>query len=105
MATNPLAPGFGSLCAITGASLGTPPYMIVFARPVGNVATDIDDTSCKHGKDPSDAHRTDFKADFRRPANDTKADFYPARQCSPERPDEGKRASPSTTVITVLGGC
>ena len=79
--------------------------MIVFARPVGNVATDIDDTSCKHGKDPSDAHRTDFKADFRRPANDTKADFYPARQCSPERPDEGKRASPSTTVLTVLGGC
>ena len=70
MATNPMAPGFGSLCAITGASLGTSPYMIVFARPVDNVATDIDDTSCRHGKDPSVAHRADLKADFRRPAND-----------------------------------
>jgi hypothetical protein len=72
--------------------------MIVFASPVGNVARHGKDTSCRHGKDPSDDRRAVFKADFRRPANDIKADFYPARQCSFERSDGGKRASPNDAI-------
>ena len=76
--------------------------MIVSVRPVGNVATD--DTSCRHGKDPSDAHRAGVTTP-QRPTNDIKADFYPARQCSLERPDGGKRASPNDAInATERGG-
>ena len=64
----------------------------------------------RHGKQPDDAIRVDVTAPER--PNYThevraKEDFYPARQlqCSPERPDGGKRVSPSTTVLTVFGGC
>ena len=53
----------------------------------------------RHGKQPDDAIRvkvtTPVKPDY---AHETNEDFYPARQlqCSPERPDEGKRASRSS---------
>ena len=66
--------------------------MIVLVRPVGNVATDA--ISCRHGKEPSDAHQAGVTTP-QRPTNDIKAEFYPARLCSPERPDGGKRASPN----------
>jgi len=66
--------------------------MIALVRPVGNVATDA--ISCRHGKEPSDAHRAGVTTP-QRPTNDTKAEFYPARLCSPGRPDGGKRASPN----------
>jgi hypothetical protein len=62
----------------------------------------------RHGKQPDDAIRVEVTAPERpNYTHEAKEDFYPARQlqCSPERPDGGKRVSPSTTVLTVLGGC
>ena len=68
--------------------------MIVLVRPVGNVDVATDDISCRHGKEPSDAHRAGVTTQNPTPP-DIKAEFYPARLCSPEQPDEGKRASRS----------
>ena len=76
--------------------------MIVLVRPVGNVATD--DISCRHGKESSDAHRAGVTTPNSTPP-DIKAEFYPARLCSPERPDEGKRASRSPDDGTNPNGC
>ena len=62
----------------------------------------------RHGKQPDDAIRVEVTAPGRTSyAHEAKEDFYPARQlqCSPERPDEGKRASLSPDDGTDPNGC
>ena len=62
----------------------------------------------RHGERPDDAIRIKVTAPGRLDyAHEAKEDFYPARQlqCSPERPDEGKRASRSADGGTNPNGC
>ena len=61
-----------------------------------------------HGKQPDNAIRIKLSAPGRPDyAHEAKEDFYPVRQlqCSPERPDEGKRASRSPDDGTNPNGC